>query len=154
MSAVLKETGHDFRPLRDEDLRRVMDVERRAYQFPWTQGIFLDCLRAGYDCWAYFISDRLVGYGVCHSAAGEMHLLNLTVDPEFQRQGIGSRMLQRFVELARRHGVDTVLLEVRPSNISALALYRKNGFNEVGMRKNYYPAENGKEDALILARVL
>lgn len=154
MSAVLREGEHEFRPMCETDLLTVMGIEKRAYAFPWTHGIFLDCLRAGYDCWVYLVSTEIVGYGVCHSVAGETHILNLTVDPDHQRRGIGSQILQRFVDFAARQAVDTVLLEVRPSNVAALRLYRSAGFNEVGMRRNYYPAENGKEDALILARVL
>jgi len=128
-----------------------MEIEIRAYDFPWTEGIFRDCLRVGYCCWCFENDEVVQGYGVMSAAAGESHILNLTVRPESQRQGIGSRLLKHFQQLARRHGADTLMLEVRPSNRNAISLYEKQGFNEIGVRRNYYPAENGREDALLLA---
>jgi len=137
-----------------DDLPAVMAIESRAYAFPWTAGIFRDCLRVGYCCWCCEEDGELLGYGVMSVAAGESHILNLTVRPESQRCGIGARLLRHFMQLARRHEADTVLLEVRPSNRPAIALYRKLGFNEIGLRPDYYPAADGREPALILARSL
>jgi ribosomal-protein-alanine N-acetyltransferase len=105
----------------------------------------------GYCCWCYEYADRIEGYGVMSVAAGESHILNLTVRPESQRQGIGRTLMTHFLQLARRHNADMVLLEVRPSNQTAISLYRKCGFNEIGVRSNYYPAAKGREDALIFA---
>ncbi len=151
MSAILASPGTAIRPLTLADLDAVMEIESRAYDFPWTQGIFRDCLRVGYCCWCYENDGIIQGYGVMSVAAGESHILNLTVRPELQRQGIGSRLLKHFLQLARRHGADTLMLEVRPSNRKAISLYEKLGFNEIGVRRNYYPAEDGREDALLLA---
>jgi len=133
------------------DLDAVMEIESRAYDFPWTQGIFRDCLRVGYCCWCYEIDGLIQGYGVMSVAAGESHILNISVRPESQRQGIGSKLMKHFLQLARRHDADTVMLEVRPSNKLAIKLYEKLGFNEIGVRRNYYPAHQGREDALLLA---
>ncbi|MGD8614614.1 MAG: ribosomal protein S18-alanine N-acetyltransferase [Gammaproteobacteria bacterium] len=154
MSAILLDEGTRLRPLAVADLDAVMAIERRAYAFPWTRGIFQDCLRVDYCCWCYEYASRIEGYGVMSVAAGESHILNLTVRPESQRQGIGRRLMTHFVQLSRRHNADLVLLEVRPSNKAAISLYRKCGFNEIGVRSNYYPAADGREDALILARSL
>ena len=133
------------------DLDAVMEIESRAYDFPWTQGIFRDCLRVGYCCWCYENDGFIQGYGVMSVAAGESHILNISVRPESQRQGIGSKLMKHFLQLARRHDADTVMLEVRPSNKLAIKLYEKLGFNEIGVRRNYYPAHQGREDALLLA---
>ena len=133
------------------DLDAVMEIESRAYDFPWTQGIFRDCLRVGYCCWCYEIDGLIQGYGVMSVAAGESHILNISVRPESQRQGIGSKLMKHFLQLARRHDADTVMLEVRPSNKLAIKMYEKLGFNEIGVRRNYYPAHQGREDALLLA---
>jgi ribosomal-protein-alanine N-acetyltransferase len=154
MSAILNEPTLSFRPMQEADLAEVIEIERRSYPYPWTRTIFSDCLRAGYSCWVCERQGIIEGYGVISVAAGESHLLNLCVRPEALRQGIGRKLLKHFVSVARRHGAEVVFLEVWPSNRAALALYGKNGFNELGVRKDYYPAEGGREDALILARVL
>jgi len=151
VSAILANQGAGIRPLTPADLDAVMEIEIRAYEFPWTEGIFRDCLRVGYCCWCYEDDELLQGYGVMSAAAGESHILNLTVRPELQRQGVGSKLMKHFQQLARRHGADTLMLEVRPSNHGAISLYEKLGFNEIGVRRNYYPAEDGREDALLLA---
>jgi len=154
MSAILNEPTLSFRPMQEADLAEVIEIERRSYPYPWTRTIFSDCLRAGYSCWVCERQGIIEGYGVISVAAGESHLLNLCVRPEALQQGIGRKLLKHFISVARRHGAEVVFLEVRPSNRAALALYGKNGFNELGVRKDYYPAEGGREDALILARVL
>ena len=151
MSAILADRGTAIRPLTLADLDAVMEIEARAYDFPWTQGIFRDCLRVGYCCWCYENDEMIQGYGVMSAAAGESHILNLTVRPESQRQGIGSKLLKHFQQLAHRHGAETLMLEVRPTNRTAISLYEKLGFNEIGVRRNYYPAKDGREDALLLA---
>ena len=154
MSAILSEPGERLRPMTVADLDRVMEIEPRAYEFPWSEGIFRDCLRVGYCCWCYEENDELTGYGVMSVAAGESHILNLTVRPEVQRKGIGRKLLKHFIQLARRHNADTLMLEVRPSNTAAIRLYEAQGFNEIGVRRNYYPAADGREDALLLALYL
>ncbi len=154
MSAVVAGNAAQIRPLLAGDLDAVMEIEKRAYAYPWTRRIFSDCLRVGYCCWCYALGEEIRGYGVMSVAAGESHLLNLTVAPEAQRQGVGTRLLHHFMQLAGRHNADVLMLEVRPSNRPALALYGKLGFNEIGVRRDYYPARQGREDALLLARNL
>ncbi len=140
-----------FRPMRVEDIERVIRVENSAYPFPWTSTIFRDCIKAGYDCWLLDREDALVGYGVLSCAAGEAHVLNLCVAPSEQGSGQGRRILARLLDLARWHHAERVFLEVRPSNSPALALYHAAGFNEIGRRPNYYPDNRGREDALVMA---
>jgi ribosomal-protein-alanine N-acetyltransferase len=154
MSAILNEPALSFRPMQEADLTDVIEIERRSYPYPWTRMIFSDCLRAGYSCWVCERQGIIEGYGVLSVAAGESHLLNLCVRPETQQQGIGRNLLKYFISIARRHGAEVIFLEVRPSNKAALELYGKSGFNELGVRKDYYPAAIGREDALILGRVL
>ena len=152
MSAVVASAEPFCRPMHEGDVRTVMDIERRAYQFHWTEGIFRDCLRVGYCCWVMEFSGGVAGYGVMSLVVGEAHLLNICIAPEWQRQGYGRLLLEHFMDLAQERGASQMFLEVRLSNVAALSLYRAQGFNEVGMRKNYYPGEQGREDALILAR--
>jgi ribosomal-protein-alanine N-acetyltransferase len=140
--------------MQEDDLDEIMRIELKAYPYPWTRGIFSDCLRVGYCCWVLEVDETLVGYGVMSIGVGEAHILNICVDPQQQRQGYGHTILEHLIGIARRHDTEMCLLEVRPSNTAAVALYHASGFNEVGMRKNYYPDENGREDALILARNL
>lgn len=154
MSAILKSTSGQFRSINEADLPAIMEIELQAYPYPWTQGILRDCIRIGYSCYLYEVDKRVLAYGVMSVAAGEAHVLNLCVRPEIQSQGLGTKMLKHLISLARRQGADTLLLEVRPSNLAALKLYQNMGFNEVGSRKNYYPAEQGREDALIFALAL
>lgn len=140
-----------IRPMHEADLNAVFELERRAHQHPWSLGILQDCLRAGYVCWVFAQNERVFGYGILTVAVGEAHLLNLCVDPEQQGKGFGKRMLRHLLQQARRHHAETVFLEVRPSNPNAHALYLNAGFQQVGLRKNYYPSDTGREDALILA---
>jgi ribosomal-protein-alanine N-acetyltransferase len=154
MSAVLRVPKPEIRPMREADLSRVMAVEREAYAFPWSEQIFRDCLRVGYSCWVIERGGVLDAYGVMSVGAGESHILNLCVRPAVQRRGLGREVLAHLLQLARRHRAETVLLEVRPSNRAAFELYRNMGFNEVGIRRGYYPGHNGREDAVILARDL
>jgi ribosomal-protein-alanine N-acetyltransferase len=135
----------------DDDLAEVMRIELRAYKHPWTLGIFRDCLRVGYQCLVYENEEEMLGYAVMSHAVGEAHILNICIRPDAQGHGYGSQLMQEVLEAARRVHTDTLLLEVRPSNQAALSLYHKMGFCEVGVRKDYYPATNGREDALILA---
>lgn len=155
MNAVVKPAVPQIRPLRVEDLPEVMAVEVRAYDFPWTDAVFRDCLKAGYSLWVLEGDAGILGYGVLSAAAGEAHILNLCVAPEHQGAGYGRRLLNRLIDLARWHQVERVFLEVRPSNQAAIALYHRSGFCEIGHRPNYYPAGNGRrEDAVVMAREL
>lgn len=151
-----------LRPLGWGDLDRIMAIELAAYPFPWTRGIFSDCLRVGYDCWGLQLGGRLAGYTIQSDAAGESHLLNLCVEPELQRRGLGRVLLENAIRIARSHDCESMYLEVRPSNPAGIALYRRQGFTIVGRRPDYYSAstltgptgksetERGREDALVM----
>lgn len=156
MNALAGEASLPFalRPMREDDLVAVHMVETRAYEFPWTVGIFRDCLNADYPAWVLHSDGRIVGYFLMSIAAGEAHVLNVCVAPEMQGQGLGRRLLQSLLQIARGRGVDRVFLEVRPSNRAAIALYHDEGFNEIGRRPRYYPAQDGREDALVMAMEL
>lgn len=143
-----------LRPMQEADLAKVMETERTAYEFPWTEGIFRDCLRVGYICRVMELSRGLVGHGIMSIAASECHLLNICIHPQYQRRGLGRRLVIHLLEVARRREVRMALLEVRQSHQHAYRLYTSLGFDEVGMRRNYYPARNGREHAIILAREL
>ncbi|MCB1735950.1 MAG: ribosomal protein S18-alanine N-acetyltransferase [Gammaproteobacteria bacterium] len=137
-----------------DDLPAVMRVEQSSYPYPWTENIFRDCLRVGYSCWICAEAGNVLGYIVMSVAVGEAHILNVCVNPAQRRTGLGRRLLASMLRLAGERGADTMLLEVRPSNIAAVSLYEDMGFNEVGRRKNYYPSAHGKEDALIFAKAI
>lgn len=147
--------AHDLsaqiRAMTEADLAEIVQIESRAYEFPWTHGIFKDCLRAGYDCFVLAKPSEIVGYFILSVAANEGHVLNVCVDPSEQGQGLGRRLMKRLLDLARWHRCERVFLEVRPSNPRAIALYHDLGFNEIGRRPRYYPAKNGREDALVMA---
>lgn len=136
------------------DLKQVIEVEMKAYSHPWTIGIFRDCLRVGYSCWVLTEANVIIGYGIVMLAAGEAHILNLCVKPDYQRKGLGRHLLNFMADKAAQSGIDMILLEVRRSNSSAIDLYMSEGFHELGVRDNYYPAETGREDAIIFAKYL
>ena len=154
MSAILKEPALNFRPMQEQDLPEIVEIERQSYQHPWTQIIFGDCLHAGYSNWVCGRNGMIEAYGILSVAAAEAHLLNICVRKESRQQGIGRKMLRHLVAIARRHDTEMIFLEVRLSNVAARALYDDEGFNELGNRRDYYPAGRGREDALILARTL
>ena len=143
-----------LRPMSDVDLDSVIDIESRAYPNPWTEGIFTDCLRVGYDAWVIEEGATLTGYGLLSIAAGEAHLLNLCIDPDRQGQGFGRRLLELLLRRAARFDTHTVFLEVRPSNARALRLYQAAGFDQIGCRKGYYPDGTAREDAVVLSLAL
>jgi ribosomal-protein-alanine N-acetyltransferase len=151
MVAILQEPISSFRAMRASDLEAISRIELSAYPYPWTFGIFRDCMAAGYECWVLERSAELIGYGVLSVASGEAHILNLCVAPVEQGHGHGRRILARLLDLARWHHADRVFLEVRPSNKAAVALYDSVGFNEIGKRPNYYPGKKSREDALVMA---
>lgn len=150
-----KASAYHLRLMTEADLANVMDIERRVYPFPWTEGIFRDCIRVGYGCWVMESAGVMHGYCIMMVGGGEAHVLNVCVRPESRNQGLGGMMMEHMMDKARHLQVDMMLLEVRPSNKVAIHLYNAMGFNELGVRKDYYPAEQGGcEDALILARQL
>lgn len=154
MAAVLRRIAQGLRPMLAEDLPEVIEVERCAHTHPWSEQIFLDCLKSGYSAWVYLDGGCIVAHGVMMEVAGECHILNLSVHPDHQRRGIGRRMLRHLLGIARRRGADTAFLEVRPSNTPAIRLYESEGFCQTGRRPDYYPAQGGREDALLFARAL
>lgn len=154
MSAVMSIDAPRLRPMTKEDLSGVMAIEERVYPFPWSEGIFRDCLRVGYFCMVYETQDEIQGYGVMSVAAGECHILNLSIHSECQRQGLGARLVEYLLAMARHYRARMAFLEVRASNQQARCLYDNAGFNEIGVRSDYYPAAGGKEDAIILAKTL
>jgi len=134
------------------DVDEVMRLETSVYEFPWTERIFRDCIRVGYDCWLALQGNKIVAHAVVSTAASESHILNLAVTGEYQGKGIGKQFIHFLLEIAARKQAEIVMLEVRPSNIRAISCYNSAGFNEIGCRKDYYPAPNGKEDALLFAK--
>jgi ribosomal-protein-alanine N-acetyltransferase len=154
MNAQAREPLPTLRAMREGDLERVAAIEHQAYAFPWTYGIFRDCLRAGYGCWVMEQLDEVIGYAILSVAAGEAHVLNICILPMAQGAGHGRRLMRRVIDLARWHRAERIFLEVRPSNARAIALYHDLGFNEIGRRPNYYPAHAGREDALVMAMEL
>lgn len=155
MSAVCIESLSCLRPMQFSDLTTVMDIEKIAYPFPWTLNIFCDCLKVGYRAWVLEEENKIIGYGLMTVAAGEAHILNICVHPQRQHYGFGRYILEHLLAVAKQQAVDIVFLEVRPSNQIAFHLYTRSGFNQVGVRRNYYPAKSGqREDALILAMTL
>ncbi len=142
-----------IRQMLPDDLDQVMVVETRSYAFPWTYGIFSDCLDADYECWVleHPRVGHLAGHAVLNVAAGESHLLNICVLREHQGEGLGRLLLNHVLGRAGAREAERVFLEVRPTNRSAIALYKSAGFEEIGIRKNYYPSSRGHEDAQVMA---
>jgi len=137
-----------------DDLEHVLVNETRSYAYPWTRGIFADCLKAGHECWVLMRRSAIIGHGVLSVAAGEAHLLNVCVRRDDQGQGLGRILVRHMLDRALARGAEVVFLEVRPSNYVAGALYESIGFNEIGRRKDYYPAAHGHEDARVMAMQL
>ena len=154
MSAVVAASAPRLRPMCEDDLDRIMAIEQSAYEFPWTLGIFRDCLRFGYTCMVYEDDQDILGYGLLSVGAGECHLLNICIAPCYQGRGYGSRLIDLLLDVARGRNARMAFLEVRVSNQAAFHVYTKMGFNELGVRKNYYPTHTGREDAMLLARSL
>jgi ribosomal-protein-alanine N-acetyltransferase len=141
-----------FRRMTPDDLEQVMRVELEVYEFPWSERIFRDCIRVGYYCWLALHEDTVVGHAVISVVGDESHMLNLSIARAHQHRGYGRQFVDFLINEARKRNAKTMLLEVRPSNQVAINCYNSAGFNEVGCRKDYYPASNGREDALLLAR--
>ena len=143
-----------IRPMSENDVPEVIAVERASYQFPWSEGIFRDCLRVGYVCRVVTVSDTIIGYGVMSVGAGEAHILNLCIGDMYRCKGVGRRLLTYLIERGTAAGMSEAFLEVRPSNTSAIRLYLSVGFEQVGMRRGYYQAAGGREDAAVLKLAL
>jgi ribosomal-protein-alanine N-acetyltransferase len=141
-----------FRIARESDVPEILRIERLSYPFPWTEGIFRDCLRVNYTCRVAQIGVALAGYGIMSVAAGEAHLLNLCVSEDFRCRGVGRRLLAHLLQVAVIAGAREAFLEARPSNTSAIRLYQALGFVQIGVRRGYYQAADGREDAMVLKR--
>lgn len=143
-----------LRPLTPEDLPSVLDIERQGYSHPWSEAVFIDCFKDSYRLWAASHGERLAGYAVVAYMAGEAHLLNLCVHPQARGQGVGRYLLKHLLATAAHEGMSQLLLEVRVSNSAAIDLYRQEGFSQIGKRPGYYPAPDGREDAMVMTRQL
>ena len=143
---------HSFRAMCPADLDAVFGIENRAYDFPWSRGIFNDCLLAGYDCVVLEINGVVMGYAIMSVAAAEGHILNLCIANDLRQQGLGRKMLNHLLAHVEAMLLQRLFLEVRPSNFAAIALYSSAGFDRLGVRKDYYKAPNGREDALVFVR--
>jgi len=141
-------------PMQAADLDAVARIECQVYAFPWGSGNFADSLNSGYSCWVCRRAGEIIGYFVVMLALDEAHLLTISVAERHQGKGYGARLLRHAMAIARECGAKVLLLEVRPSNDKALAMYRHFGFAQIGVRRGYYPATNGREDALVLTHPL
>lgn len=139
-----------IRPMHEQEVPAVVALEREAYLFPWTEGIFRDCLRVGYLCRVIDLEGTVVGFGIMSCGAGEAHVLNICVRPDLRCRGIGRRMLDYLLDRGYDAGMLEAFLEVRPSNVAAIRLYQSAGFEQVGIRRGYYQAVGGREDAVVL----
>ncbi|MBD1554478.1 ribosomal protein S18-alanine N-acetyltransferase [Pseudomonas typographi] len=142
-----------FRRMTEADLDAVLKIEYAAYSHPWTRGIFVDGLKS-YEIWLIFDGQQQVGHGVINVIIDEAHLLNITVKPESQGRGLGLKLLEQLMARALERGAKECFLEVRASNQVAYRLYERYGFNEIGRRRDYYPAAGGREDAIVMACTL
>jgi len=153
MSALL-DSLPKLRPMNAGDLDRIMEIEPVIYTHPWTRGNFDDSIRVGYHCWVIDFSGVIAGYGVLMTGAREAHLLNLSVAPQWQGRGLGRTLLEHLVRIGRQSQVHQMFLEVRPSNASARRLYAQFGFCDISVRRGYYPAAGGREDAILMGLTL
>jgi [ribosomal protein S18]-alanine N-acetyltransferase len=153
MSAMLSsptEVPLQFLPLREIDIARVTAIETDVYAFPWSPGNFSDSLASGYVCWGCWAQSELIGYAIVMTALDEAHLLNFAISEKWQKRGLGARFLTFVISAARDMRCEMIFLEVRPSNSVGRHLYERFGFKQLGLRRDYYPAVIGREDALFL----
>ena len=153
MITPIREIPTYVREMIHDDVPEVSDIERRSYEFPWSHGVFRDCLLAGYHCTIVEREGAVVGYSILSIAAGEAHVLNLCIDPLYRELGYGERLLDEVLMLARGDEVKEIFLEVRPSNEKAIALYMKKGFRNIAYRPAYYQANDGREDAAVFSKI-
>jgi ribosomal-protein-alanine N-acetyltransferase len=150
MNATELDRAPGFAPMQEADLEWVAEQDRLLYPFPWAAVNFADSMSAGYGCWTMFEGTERAGYAVLMMVLDEVHILNISVVVERQGRGLGRRLLNHLAAVAKEAGARQMFLEVRPSNTPALALYQKAGFETIGRRKGYYPAADGREDALVM----
>lgn len=152
--AVKSSELYRFLPMRLEDLDMVYGLEEQAYQFPWTKQIIRDCIIYNYDSYSVFFGDEIIGYIISKVSYPETHILNLTVNSKFRNNGVGTALIQLIIDDARIRNSKDIILEVRSSNTVAQSLYKKLSFETIGLRKDYYECQEGREDALVLRLVL
>jgi ribosomal-protein-alanine N-acetyltransferase len=136
------------------EMDEVMRIEQSVHAHPWTRGNFTDALKSNYVCKVYEDGEEMLGYAVLMPAVDEMQLLNISIAADHQRKGLGRRLLCEAMAIARGMNMRRMLLEVRPSNVAALGLYSDAGFSEIGLRRGYYLADNGREDAIVMECLL
>jgi [ribosomal protein S18]-alanine N-acetyltransferase len=153
MSAQLK-PNLQLRPMQTDDLDTVMQIEPTIYSHPWTRGNFSDSLNSGYSAWVLEENQTMIGYALMMLVMDEAHLLNLSIAKHQQKRGLGRYLLEHMMTIAKNHRAVNMFLEVRPSNISAIALYENIGFCEISVRRGYYPAKEGREDAVLMGLAL
>ena len=146
--------NYQLRPMQMADLDAVMAIEPTIYSHPWTRGNFSDSLNSGYSAWVLEANQKIIGYALLMMVLDEAHLLNISIANDQQKQGLGRYLLQHMLQIAKNHKAVNMFLEVRPSNISAIALYENIGFSEMAVRRGYYPAHNGREDAVLMGLAL
>ena len=154
MNAQLKSANVSFREMQASDLDALMQIETVNFPFPWTAGNFKDSINSGYTCLVLEIDNALVGYAILMMVLDEAHLLNISVSPSWKGKGWGRYLLNHMMQIGREKGGLNMFLEVRPSNVSAITLYESIGFNEMGVRPGYYPAHNGRENAVLMGVAL
>ncbi len=157
--SVQLEPNLSLRPMKLDDLDAIMAIEPTIYSHPWTRGNFSDSLNSGYSAWVLQENEIMIGYSLLMLVMDEAHLLNLSIVKPQQKRGLGRYLLEHMLKIAKTHHATSMFLEVRPSNASAIALYENMGFNEMALRRGYYPAdpktsENGREDAVLMGLVL
>ena len=138
--------------MQEADIDTVATLEGEVSPAPWSSGIFRDCLRAEYECWVVH-AEKVFGYVIFSLGPGEAHLLNIAISPARQRRGFGRQLLAKVASIARVQGMQRILLEVRPSNLRARAIYETAGFEFLSLREKYYGPPN-KEDALVYTLLL
>jgi len=149
MSAVPK-PQYQFRAMTDADLDAIMEIEPHIYSHPWTRGNFADSLKSAHSAWVLLHNEKIIGYALMMMVLDEAHLLNLSISQPYQKQGLGRLLLEHMIRIAQALNAANMFLEVRASNISAIALYENIGFNEMAVRRGYYPAHHGREDAILM----
>ncbi len=157
MSAVFNralKTQYQFRDMQAADLNAIMEIEPHIYSHPWSQGNFRDSLNSGYPAWVLEYEGKLIGYSLMMIVLDEAHLLNLSIAKAHQKQGLGRLLLEHMIQVAKNKNAANMFLEVRASNVAAIALYENIGFNEMAIRRSYYPAHHGREDAVLMGLAL
>ncbi|MEL0102883.1 MAG: ribosomal protein S18-alanine N-acetyltransferase [Gammaproteobacteria bacterium] len=152
MSSLQNTLMTSFVSMNDSHIDQVFEIECKSYGYPWSKKIFIDCLKNNYLCKVLILNNDIIGYSISSIVQDECHIMNLCVDAEFRGSGYGRLILRELHDEIKDMKCKIVFLECRPTNNSALRLYNSEGYNEIGVRKNYYPAPHGYEDAIMLAK--